>query len=261
VRARAGTALIGPLAIVAGLLLITSPAGAQDTTTTTAPTTTTTTVAPTTTTTVAPTTTTTHPTTTTTRPHPATTTTSSSTTTTTTPLLPAKKTSSSTPWGLIILIVVLVLAIIAVILLLVARRKKMAEARWRKMVVPAVSDAQLARESLLSDNALSEDPELRGAIGGQAERAARTLDQAAANAPDPDAESLTNSAASSLRGLAFAVEADRLLRQGTTAPTGAQLAAADEAKRARTAELNGALHRLSERIEPPGRRSQHSSNS
>jgi hypothetical protein len=54
--------------------------------------------------------------------------------------------------------------------------------------------------------------------------------------------------AAALRGLAFAVEADRLLRQGTTAPTGTQLAQADEARRARNSELGAALARLSTRI-------------
>ena len=51
-----------------------------------------------------------------------------------------------------------------------------------------------------------------------------------------------------MRGLAFAVEADRLLRQGTSAPTGTQLAEADEARRARNSELNAALARLSTRV-------------
>jgi hypothetical protein len=242
-----------------GLFLVPSPVGAVpsptagggDPTTTTLPTTTTTTApTTTTTTTTAPTTTTTRVPTTTTTTHPThpTTTTSSSTTTTTIAHPTTHKTSSSTPWGLIVLIVVLVVAILVVLWLLLARRRKMAEARWRRLVAPAMSDAQLARESLLSDNAMSEDPELRGAVGEQSERAATALERAASSAPDDDAKALTNSAATSLRGLAFAVEADRLLRQGARAPTGAQLAEADAAKRSRTSELNAALQRLSRRI-------------
>ncbi len=214
-------------------------------------TTTSTTVAPTTTTTVPPstvptTTTVPPPTTSTTRPPRSTTTTSSSTTTTTTPV--SKSTSSSTPWGLIALIVVLVIAIVVVVLLLRSRRRKSAEEAWRRAVVPALSDAQLARDSLLSGNATSADPELRGAVTAQAERAAVALDGAASSAPDPQAASAATSVAAALRGLAFAVEADRLLRQGTSAPSGVQLAEADEAKRARNAELSAALTRLSTRI-------------
>jgi hypothetical protein len=219
-----------------------SPADASSTTTvpvtTTVPSTTTTTV-PTTTTTVAPTTTSTIAV-------PRTTTSSSSTTTTTLP--PATTTSSSTPWGLIALIVVLVVAVLVVALLLRSRKKKATEVQWRRVVVPALSDAQLARESLLSGNALSADAELRGAVSVQAERAAVALDHAASTAPDPQAAATASGAAGALRGLAFAIEADRLLRQGSSAPTGIQLAQADEARRARQAELNTALARLSARI-------------
>lgn len=151
---------------------------------------------------------------------------------------------------------VLVVAVVVVALLLRSRKKKTTENRWRHAVIPALSDAQLARESLLSGNAMSEDAELRGAVGFQAERAALALDQAASAAPDPQAGSAANSAAAALRGLAFAIEADRLLRQGGSPPTGTQLAQADEARRARRAELDTALARLSARIgsgpHPPG---------
>jgi hypothetical protein len=59
---------------------------------------------------------------------------------------------------------------------------------------------------------------------------------------------MATAVATALRGLAFAVEADRLLRHGTSPPTGAQLAQADEARRARGSELSTALARLSTRI-------------
>jgi hypothetical protein len=51
-----------------------------------------------------------------------------------------------------------------------------------------------------------------------------------------------------LRGLAFAIEADRLLRHGAGAPTGAQLAEADAARRDREAELDRAIARLTSRV-------------
>jgi hypothetical protein len=50
--------------------------------------------------------------------------------------------------------------------------------------------------------------------------------------------------AESLRGLAFAVEADHLMRSGGEHPTGQQLAAADAARRTRTAELEASLRDL-----------------
>jgi hypothetical protein len=216
-----------------------------DSTTTTAPATTTTTTAPTTTTTPPPTTTTAPPSTTTST-RPARTTTTFPPTTSTT--APTNTTSSKAPWGLIALIIVLVVAIVLVAILLRSGRKRGIEADWRRTVVPALSDAQLARESLLSDNAVSDDPQLRGAVEIQVEKAAAALDRAVSTAPDPQAASLATAAAGALRGLGFAIEADRLLRHGASAPSGVQLAQADEARRARSSELSTALVRLSTRI-------------
>ena len=213
------------------------------TTTTSEPVTTT---APSTTLPVTSTTSSTVPASTSTRPVRTTTTTTTAPTTTTT--TPRANTSSNPPWALIVVIIVLVLAIVLVLLLMRSRRRKGLEAEWRRAVVPATSDAQLARESLLSGNAASEDAGLRGAVAVQVERAATALEAAARRAPDPESGSLATEAAGSLRGLAFAVEADRLLRHGAAAPTGVQLAQADEARRARTSELNTALARLSARI-------------
>jgi hypothetical protein len=212
--------------------------------TTTVVTPTTDSVPTTTTTTTTPTTTTSPPTTT----SSSTTTTSSSTTTTTMAPTAATNTSSNTPWALIIVIVVLVLAIGLVILLLAARKRRGAEQAWRRGVVPALSDAQLARASLLSDNAVSDDAEVRSAVAVQVERAAVALDHAVPTAPDADAGAMATTAAGALRGLAFAIEADRLLRHGTAAPTGLQLAEADEARRARSSELTAALVKLSARV-------------
>jgi hypothetical protein len=232
---RAGAVQRGPNAVVAA---VTTTIPSSSTTTTTEPPATTTTSSSTTT-------------------EPPTTTTSSSTTTTTTPIIapaPTSPTSSKTPWALIAVIVVLAAAIALVAILLRSRKKRAIEAEWHRAVVPALSDAQLARQSLVSGNAVSDDPEVRGAVGVQAERAAAALEHTVATAPDPHAGAMATAAAAALRGLAFAVEADRLLRHGTSAPSGVQLAQADEARRARSAELSAALARLSARIgSTPGR--------
>ena len=222
-----------------------SPAAPGESTTTSEPATTTT--APPVTTTSEPATTTTAPPASTTSTHPA------RTTTTPTTIPHTASTSSNTPWALIVVIVVLVLAIGLVVLLLSSRRKKGIEAEWHRAVVPALSDAQLARDAVLSDNAMSGDPTLRGAVEVQVEKAAVALERVARTAPDPQAAGMATEAAGSLRGLAFAVEADRLLHQGASAPTGVQLAEADEARRARNSELSGALSRLSTRIGAPPR--------
>lgn len=214
-------------------------------TTTTVPGTTTSTVAPTTTTTtVAPTTTTSSTTT-------STTTTTTSTTTTTTTLPTQLVPSSKTPWGLIGLIVVLVALIGLVILLIVSRNKKSNLDAWRRRTLPALSDARLAREALMSPTAVSDDAELRGAVAVQVERASTALERAGSTAPDPAVGGSAVTAAGSLRGLAFAIEADRLLRQGDGTPTGVQLAQADQARRDRDSELQGALSRLQAHAMPP----------
>jgi len=227
-------------------------AGADTTTTTEMATTTTapivtTTVPATTTTTAAPTTTTVPATTSTSRV----TTTTRDIATTTTTMAPVTPTSSSFPWGLVLLIVAIVAAIVLVALLLRSRSKGAAIETWRKRSLPALTDARLAREALLSASAVADDPELRGAVQVQVDRAATALEEAGRAAPEPGAGGSATTAAGALRGLAFAVEADRLLRHGAAAPTGVQLAQADEARRARDAELQVALARFESQVAPP----------
>ena len=227
----------------------TAPGGATAVlvaTTTTVPDTTTTS------TTVAPTTTTTSTSTTTTTSVPTTTTTTTTQPTTTTTTVPVAKTASKTPWGLIAVIVVLVVLIGLVVLLMVSRSRKAALEGWRRRTRPALSDAELARDALLSPTAVSDDAELRGAVAVQVEKASTALERAGTTAPDPSAGGSATTAAGSLRGLAFAIEADRLLRHGAGAPTGEQLAQADQARRDRDTELQGALSRLRAHVIPPG---------
>ena len=169
----------------------------------------------------------------------------------TTTTVPATTTSSKTPWGLIALVAVLVVAIVVVILLFVSRQKKSAVDAWRRRALPALTDARLAREALLSPSAVADDAELRGAVAVQVEKASTALEHAGATAPDPAAGGSATTAAGALRGLAFAIEADRLLRNGAAAPTGTQLAEADQARRDRDAELQGALARLQTHVAPP----------
>jgi hypothetical protein len=254
--ARVGVAVAG-IALAMGAILLFSAVPALAATTTTTVPVTTTTLPVTTTTTVPVTTTTTVPRTTTTTTVPRTTTTvprSTTTTSTTTPKKTGSRGLSGTAVALIIVAVVVVLAVILLLVLLSRRKRLQAAGAWRRSVLPAVSDAHLARDALLSANAMSDDPELRGSVEVQVDRAARALEQAAPSAPDEVTQNATSSVARSLRGLAFAVEADRLLRHGAGAPTGVQLAEADDARRSRLAELDGSLSRLSTQLGAPSSR-------
>lgn len=227
--------------------VLSGSAAAQDTTTTTAPVTTTTAI-PTTTSTVPPTTaptTTTLPTTTTSRARPTTTTSSSTTTTT----VAAKTSSSSKTWGWVLLAIVIALAVILVALLIARTRRQGREVDWERSVRPAVTAAELARELILSQTN-ADDAQHRATVSAQVDDAVEGLERAAAAAPDEAHRTLCMRSADSLRGLAFAVEADHLMRSGGQTPTGEQLASADSARRHRSAELNAALEDLKIAIAP-----------
>jgi hypothetical protein len=224
-------------------------AAAQDTTTTATAPVTTTTLAPTTTTvppTTAPTTTTTLPATTTTRARPTTTTSHPTTTTTTSA---TKTSSSSKTWGWVLLAVVIILAALLVALLIARTRRQGREVDWERSVLPAVTAAELARELVLSQTS-TDDGQRRASVALQVDEAVDGLERAAAAAPDESHRALCIRCAESLRGLAFAVEAERLLRSGGQTPTGEQLASADAARRNRSAELNAALADLRVAIAP-----------
>jgi len=231
--------------------LLSGSATAQDTTTTLPTPITTTTLAPTTTTTTVPpttvpsTTTTTTPVTTTTRAH-VTTTTAHPTTTTTTA---AKKSSSSKTWGWVLLAVVVALAALLVGLLIARTRRQGRELDWDRSVGPALTAAELARELILSQTN-DDDAQHRATVAVQVDDAVDGLERVAAAAPDETHRTLCMRCANSLRGLAFAVEADHLMRSGGQSPTGEQLAAADSARRSRAAELNAALQELRVAITP-----------
>ncbi len=218
--------------------LFATGAGAQPTTTTTAPPTTTTTAPPTTTTTTAPPTTTTSAPVTTTTHHTTTSTTHPTTTTTT-----AKSSSSTSPWGWVLLGVVILLAILLVLLLISRTRRQGRLTDWRRLVTPAITAAELARD-LVQSQTPTDDAERRASVNVQVDSAVTSLERAAASAPDERLAGMCTRCAESLRGLAFAVEADHLMRSGGEHPSGAQLASADAARRSRAAELETALGEL-----------------
>jgi len=146
--------------------------------------------------------------------------------------------------------VVIVLAVVLVALLIARTRRQGREADWQRSVGPAVAAAELARDLVLSQTD-ADDQQRRASVGVQVDEAVTGLERAAATAPDEVSNGLTMRAAESLRGLAFAVEADHLMRSGGEHPTGEQLASADAARRNRAAELAAALEQLKAAITPP----------
>jgi hypothetical protein len=218
-RVAASVVALTAVPLVIGAL--SGSASALDTTTTLAPPVTTTTAAPATTTTVPPTT----------------------APTTSTTLAPTKSTSSSKTWGWVLLAVVIALAALLVGLLIARTRRQGREVDWDRSVAPAVTAAELARELILSQTN-ADDAQHRATVAVQVDDAVEGLERAAAAAPDETLRAITMRCADSLRGLAFAVEADHLMRSGGQTPTGEQLASADSARRNRSAELNRALEDL-----------------
>jgi hypothetical protein len=250
-RARAASLLLVVLA--SAPVLFGTGAGSAwaqgETSSTTEPTTTSTSLPPSTSST---TTSTTLPPTTTTTAHATTSTTHESTTTThpTTTTTRATSSSSSTPWGWIVLAVVLVLAAILVALLIGRSRRQGREVDWQRSVRPALTAAELARDLVLSQTE-NDDAQRRANVSVQVDEAVDGLERAAASAPDDRSRNMATRSAESLRGLAFAVEADHLMRSGGEHPTGEQLAAAAAARRNRAAELEANLLELRAAVTPP----------
>ena len=219
-------------------LAMASPAGAVD------PTTTSTSVAPTTST---PMTTTTLPVTTTTAL--ATTTTAKLTTTTahvTTTTAAAKAKSNAAVWAWILGGVALVALIIAgVAAIMGSKKRREAGDAWVPQARAGLENASLARTT-------GGDAQVTQ-VRAQGEDAARALDRVATVAPDEARRQAASSVAEGLRGVIFCLEAEHLLRSGTAAPTAAQLAEADVARRRRASELDASLAQLDSITRPPTR--------
>lgn len=222
-------------------------AGAQDTTTTSTAAPTTTTLPSTTTTAPATTTTTTLPptSTTTTTAHPTTTSHPTSTTTT----LATATSSNTRTWAWVLLALAVALVAIGVVLLIVRTRRQGREANWEHTMLPSLAAAELARDLALSQTP-DDDEQRHAAVAVQVDEAVNALERGATSATDETHAALCVRAAESLRGLAFAIEADRLMRSGGQHPTGEQLAAADMARRNRATELDAALDHLKRALTP-----------
>ena len=165
------------------------------------------------------------------------------------PRPPPRSKSSSKTWGWVLLAVVIALAVLLVGLLIARTRRQGREVDWERSVRPRRDRGRAgAGARPVATNA--DDAQQRANVGAQVDDAVDGLERAAAAAPEEAHRALCMRCANSLRGLAFAVEADRLLRSGGATPTGEQLASADSARRKRSAELNAALDDLKIAIAP-----------
>jgi hypothetical protein len=149
--------------------------------------------------------------------------------------------------------VVIALLALFVGLLIARSRRQGREVDWDRSVRPSLTAAELARELVLSQTE-ADDAQHRATVAVQVDDAVNGLERAAAAAPDEAHRSLCMRCANSLRGLAFAIEADHLMRSGGRTPTGEQLASADSARRNRSAELNAALEDLTLAIAPKNKK-------
>ena len=183
--------------------------------------------------------------TTTTTAHPTTTSHPTSTTTT----LATATSSSTRTWAWVLLAVAVALVAIGVVLLIVRTRRQGREANWEHTMLPSLAAAELARDLALSQTP-DDDEQRRAAVAVQVDEAVNALERGATSATDETHAALCVRAAESLRGLAFAIEADHLMRSGGQHPTGEQLAAADLARRNRATELDAALEHLKLALTP-----------
>ncbi len=183
----------------------------------------------------------------------AVTTTTAKTTTTVAKTTTTKATTSSSNSSMWIWIVIaaVVLALIAggIAMYVASTRRKEADGAWIPKARAGLETATLARGLLMvqPQGGDSQLPEVRA----QAEDAARTLDRAAAQAPDEARRQAASSVAEGLRGVVFSLEAEHLLRTNPTAPTSEALAEADLSRRRRSAELDAALAQLDVATRPP----------
>jgi MYXO-CTERM domain-containing protein len=167
--------------------------------------------------------------------------TSSSTTTTT----PKTTSTSSDTWIWIVVGVAAAAALALLIALLVAgSRRRRATRAWIPTARSALDSATAARDLLIAEPS-DADATTHEAIKAKVGEAATMLDRVSAHGPDEEARTASRDTAEELRGLLFAIEAQRLLPTGRLPPTADQIAQADLQRRSRESELERAMVRLS----------------
>jgi hypothetical protein len=120
-----------------------------------------------------------------------------------------------------------------------SRRKKAADLAWRARARPLITEVQLAKGMLL-DAASAADPGHRASVQLEVGTTVDALERLAAEAPDASARNAAGELSEALRGLSFAVEANRLVRDPSHTPTTEELVQADSSVSDRTRQLDAA---------------------
>jgi hypothetical protein len=124
---------------------------------------------------------------------------------------------------------------------------------WRRESESALDAALLAVNLLPRSGQDIPDPAHWQAVREQVEQAAQALDRSSVSAPTEEGGRAARTSAETLRGLFFALDSDRLLRNGPLPPTTEQLVQADAVTRARRDDVDSALGQLEYLVRPPAR--------
>jgi hypothetical protein len=146
--------------------------------------------------------------------------------------------------------IVVVAGIIGLVAVLASRRRRRALAAWRSESETALDDAHLSVSLLPASAEDVVDQAHWRSVRERVEQAALALERAATAAPGEEEARATRHTAESLRGLVFALEASRLLRDAPVAPTADQLMEADSALRERRADVDASLAELDRLVRP-----------
>jgi hypothetical protein len=161
----------------------------------------------------------------------------------------AQSNTSTTPVGWIIAgVVALLLVVLALILVLRSRSRRRTSETWKIEAEPVLTQVAMIRDRLVT--AQGQDSAGRSAINEQLQSVTSSLARVANSAPTEELTAAANAVGENLRGLSFAQEASDLLRAGPTAPSGEQLARADEASRTQLTRLDAAMASLRAQMGP-----------
>jgi hypothetical protein len=144
---------------------------------------------------------------------------------------------------IVIIVGLIGLVAVAIGLWLRSRAHKQAATAWRERARGAVADAKVARD-LLYDAAGTTDATRLATVRQQADTTAATLEDLSRSAPSDSSGAAAANVAQSLRSYGFALEAERLLRDGASAPTAAELEQADATRRGHAQTLDAAIAQL-----------------
>jgi hypothetical protein len=158
--------------------------------------------------------------------------------------------SGTESWVWIVAVLTAVgLAAVGVAAWLSARRKTAAYAAWRVKASPLTTEARQAKGMLL-DPASATDAGHRAAVEREVGTTLGALDRLAAEAPDAPARLAARELSEALRGLSFAVEANRLVRDPSHTPTTEELVQADASVASHTRRLDAAIEQFRLRAGP-----------